>query len=101
LGDIFEFNHRYFPEGYLSRWFRARGEEVPIYCFLRTGVIPLRESYEKLVGRLNVDTIVLVDGGTDSLMRGDEEGLGTPHEDMASIAAVSRLAVAQTFLACL
>jgi hypothetical protein len=29
--------------------------------------------------------------GTDSLMRGDEDGLGTPVEDMSSIVAVSRL----------
>ena len=28
-------------------------------------------------------SIILVDGGTDSLMRGDEEDLGTPVEDMA------------------
>jgi hypothetical protein len=40
---------------------------------------------------LQVDTIVLVDGGTDSLMRGDEDQLGTPAEDMASIAAVDSL----------
>src|SRR3954454_25066708 len=26
----------YFPEFYLSRWFRAQGEEVPIYCFERS-----------------------------------------------------------------
>jgi hypothetical protein len=35
---------------------------------------------------------VLVDGGTDSLLRGDETGLGTPAEDMSSIAAVHGLA---------
>lgn len=28
------------------------------------------------------------DGGTDSLMFGNESGLGTPSEDMSSIAAV-------------
>src|SRR5438128_1294473 len=27
----------YFPEGHLTRWFRSRGEEVPVYCFERTG----------------------------------------------------------------
>lgn len=38
-----------------------------------------------------MDAVILVDGGTDSLMRGDEPGMGTPQEDMASLAAVSRL----------
>ncbi|MEM1183086.1 MAG: DUF1152 domain-containing protein, partial [Acidobacteriota bacterium] len=39
----------------------------------------------------DVDAVVLVDGGTDSLLRGDEDRLGTPHEDMLSIAAVRGL----------
>jgi hypothetical protein len=90
----------YFPEGYLSQWFRAQGEEVPVYCFERTGVRRLREGYEVLVERLRPDTVILVDGGTDSLMRGDEIGLGTPHEDMASIAAVDDLAVPRKLLVC-
>ncbi len=32
-----------------------------------------------------------VDGGTDSLMRGDESGLGDPIEDACSILAASKL----------
>ncbi|MFD0851069.1 DUF1152 domain-containing protein [Actinomadura adrarensis] len=48
----------------------------------------LREAYKFLVEKLDVDAVVLVDGGTDILMRGDEYGLGTPEEDMASLAAV-------------
>ena len=35
-----------------------------------------------LVDELGIDTIILADGGTDSLMCGDEEELGTPTEDM-------------------
>ncbi len=38
------------------------------------------EVYEALAKELQMDAIVLVDGGTDSLMQGDEEGLGTPME---------------------
>ncbi len=34
---------------------------------------------------------MLVDGGTDILMRGDENGLGTPVEDLTSVAAVTAL----------
>ena len=92
----------YFPERYLAEWFRKElNEEVLIYCFELTGVQPLLESYRKLVEELAVDAIVLVDGGTDSLMRGDDDGLGTPKEDMASIAAVSELPVNRKMLACL
>jgi hypothetical protein len=91
----------YFPEIHLSRWFRQRGEEVPIYCFDRTGYQPLLEGYQALVSHLQPDAIVLIDGGTDSLMRGDEAGLGTPEEDVASIAVVSELAVVRKYLVCL
>ena len=86
----------YFPERFLSEWFRAeRGREVPIWSFLKTGVQPLRRAYEQVLAETGADAIVLVDGGTDSLMRGDESGLGTPEEDMASIAAVHGLRAAQ------
>jgi len=87
---------------YLSCWFREQGEEVPIYCFERSGiVVPLLASYRALVRDLGVDTVILVDGGTDSLMRGDEAGLGTPEEDMSSIAAVDDLEVERKYLVCL
>jgi hypothetical protein len=91
----------YFPEVHLARWFRGQGEEVPIYCFDRCGARPLADAYRELLARLEIDTLILVDGGTDSLMRGDETGLGTPHEDIASIAAVDDLAVERKLLACL
>jgi len=52
------------------------------------GVPPLRAAYEAIVAKHNIDAILLVDGGTDSLMFGNEGGLGTPTEDMTSIAAV-------------
>jgi hypothetical protein len=64
---------------------------VPVYCFHRVGPLPVTEAYRVLVDELRIDTVILVDGGTDSLMRGDEEGLGTPAEDVTSIAAVDSL----------
>jgi hypothetical protein len=91
----------YFPEKFLSQWFREQGEEVPIYCFERTGVKPLLASYNALIEHLALDTIILVDGGTDSLMRGDEIGLGTPQEDISSIVTVNELSVERKMLACL
>ncbi len=91
----------YFPEKFLSQWFREQGEEIPIYCFERTGVKPLLASYRALVEHLSLDTIILVDGGTDSLMRGDEAGLGTPQEDIASIISVNELTIERKMIACL
>jgi hypothetical protein len=66
-------------------------------------VQPLRAAYRALIGHLGgVDAIVLVDGGTDILMRGDENGLGTPEEDMASLGAVNGLTeVPQRLVACI
>ena len=91
----------YFPEKYLCQWFRARGEEVSIYCFNANGVQPIKRAYEAIVRKHSIDTVILVDGGTDSLMRGDEAGLGTPVEDMASIAAAYTLSVSRKYLVCL
>lgn len=91
----------YFPEKHLCQWFRGQGEDIAIHCFERTGVQPLLEAYRALVAHLGVDTVILVDGGTDSLMRGDEYGLGTPQEDIASITAVHELDVERKLLVCL
>ncbi|MFC4565743.1 DUF1152 domain-containing protein [Nocardiopsis mangrovi] len=79
----------YFPERTLARWLESRGLPPTVHAFRRTGARPLRDAYRALVRRLGVDAIVLVDGGTDILMRGDEAGLGTPEEDVASLAAVA------------
>jgi hypothetical protein len=92
----------YFPELYLAQWFaETRQEEVSIYTVRKTGVQPLFKSYQKLVEKLNIDTVILIDGGTDSLMRGDEAGLGTPNEDATSIIAADMLNVPRKMLVCL
>jgi hypothetical protein len=62
-------------------------------------VRPLRDAYAHLVRELGVSAVVLVDGGSDILMRGDEAGLGTPEEDMTSLAAVSKLSGVEAFVA--
>ncbi len=89
----------YFPEKHLSAWLREQGERPRVFAFDKTGVVHLRAAYDALVKELGVDAIVLVDGGTDSLLRGDEAGLGTPSEDMASIAAVDDVDVPTKLLA--
>ncbi|MGQ5633446.1 MULTISPECIES: DUF1152 domain-containing protein [unclassified Streptomyces] len=93
----------YFPERSLARWLREQGLPDTVYAFPLTGVEPLRAAYRELAGHLGgLDAVVLVDGGTDILMRGDEHGLGTPEEDMASLAAVAGLEeVPHRLVACL
>lgn len=91
----------YFPERALARWLHSQNLPSTVYAFPRVGVQPLRAAYATLAERLELDAVVLVDGGTDILMRGDEAGLGTPEEDMASLAAVSSLDVPDRIVACL
>jgi hypothetical protein len=91
----------YFPERHLAAWLQQRGWEPLVYAFEKVGVVPLRDAYATLVARHRLDAIVLVDGGTDILMRGDEAGLGTPEEDMTSLAAVSGLDVPCRLVCCI
>ena len=78
----------YFPELHLKTWLSFQDEQPDLYAFNRVGTAPLKAAYDFLIDKHDIDTIVMVDGGTDSLMFGDEDGLGTPQEDMCSMAAV-------------
>jgi hypothetical protein len=90
----------YFPERTLARFLERGGTPRTVYAIDKVGVAPVREAYEHLVALLDLDAIVLVDGGTDILLRGDEPGLGTPEEDMTSLAAVASLDVAVRIVMC-
>jgi len=68
----------------------------------RVAPAPLFKAYEALVEKFYPEAILLVDGGTDSLMRGDEAKLGSPEEDMASMCAVDKLlSVKKKFMVCI
>jgi hypothetical protein len=84
------------PEGKLSE---ILGE--PVYLFGKSGFRMLKECYEILLREHEIDTIVLVDGGVDSLMRGDEEGCGTIFQDTISLGVVDTLEIPTKILACL
>lgn len=92
---------KYFPERTLARWLRRRGEPCTVYAFEKVGVTPMRSAYRALCEHLDADAVVLADGGTDILMRGDEAGLGTPQEDATSLAAVSGLDVPIRLVTCI
>jgi hypothetical protein len=93
----------YFPEFHLANWFKEkRNEEVTIWCFHKTGAVPLTENYKILAERLSLDGILLVDGGVDSLVRGDEAEMGTAIEDLTSLYAVNQLTNVNTrIVACI
>ena len=91
----------YFPEKWLSEWLLRRAIDAPVYAFAKTGVTPLRASYQGILGRHAIDQVILVDGGTDSLIFGDEPGLGTVVEDAVSVIAAFEAAGHRTLLAAL
>jgi hypothetical protein len=79
-------------EAHLSAWFKqTRGEDVPIWLLCNRGGKPLTAAYAALCQRLKIDAILLIDGGVDSLMRGDESGAGTLIEDTLTLAAIRPL----------
>lgn len=91
----------YYPEGYLSRWFlEDRQEEIPIWMFAKVGPAMLTKLYQQLVAHLDIDAIILLDGGVDSLMIGNEAGAGTLLEDTISLIAVESLNVPVKILSC-
>ena len=77
----------YFPEKWLAEWLARRSMNVPVYTLGKSGVQPLRSAYAALLDRHPADLVIVVDGGTDSLIFGDEPGLGTVVEDAVSIVA--------------
>jgi hypothetical protein len=91
----------YFPERALARWLAEKMLPSTVYAFEKVGARPLRAAYLALCEETKPDAIILVDGGTDILMFGDEAGLGTPQEDMTSLSAVSALEVPLRFVACI
>ncbi len=93
---------RYCPEAWLSDWLRSSLDYVqPVWLLDKTGVEPMRIAYQRLVEKLSLDAVVLVDGGIDVLLRGDETSLGTPGEDLTSLCAVSKISCPVKLVACL
>jgi hypothetical protein len=59
--DTPHFEQFYFPEFHLSQWFQEQqNEEIPIYCFNKTGVKPPLKIYQTLVDYLSKDSFILI-----------------------------------------
>ena len=82
---------KYFPEMHLSSWLTEQYGETPVFAMEPSGARRVGAAYQWLARTLNLDAVILVDGGTDSLMRGDEAGLATPEGDAVSLLAVHAL----------
>ena len=88
------FRKAYCPEPWLARWLETtQASEDPVWALTKVGVRPLRAALVHLCATLGTDLIVLVDGGIDLILRGDETSIGTPAEDLATLAAVSGMPV--------
>jgi hypothetical protein len=82
----------YCPEAWLARWLAdTQGHRQPVWGLSKAGVRPLREALRVLTRRLELDLVVLVDGGIDLILRGDETSIGTPSEDLATLCAAAGL----------
>lgn len=75
----------------------ARQLNTVVYTYIDTGLQNLKLGMKQLVEDLNLDIIILCDGGCDSIITGSEKHLGTPVEDFMSIIAVHKLPV-QSYL---
>jgi hypothetical protein len=71
----------------------AKFIKKPIYIDGRVGPSILRKSYEKIIEKHNIDHVIMVDCGVDSLMHGDEEFKGTVGEDFVALAAFKNIPI--------
>ncbi|MES1200750.1 MAG: DUF1152 domain-containing protein [Pseudomonadota bacterium] len=80
-----------FAEKWLTEWLLRRDWAAPVYALAHTGAAPLSAAIGAIVARETVDAIVLVDGGADSIIFGDEPGIGTLVEDAIALIATHAL----------
>lgn len=89
-------DEHYGPEvhvcSFLDRRFPSSAPHFVYAYYARAFTVHLlARLYRQLINIHSVDAIVLVDGGSDSIMAGDEEGLGDPIEDAVSVTTVASL----------
>lgn len=90
-------NAAYFPEADL-----ARQTGQPVYAVRLHGPARVLPELQALCDRLAIDSIVLVDGGHDAIIFGDEREWGSPLEDTCSIIIASQLRVPHSkFVVCI
>lgn len=81
------------PELHVSRFLG-----YPLYVIGRNGSQLVRLALSTLIEDHEIDTVIMIDGGVDSLMHGDEEGCGTILEDSITLAATKGITGVNKYL---
>lgn len=86
----------YFPEIHLANFLAQRygqdhGNVVYGHNANETSHKSNVEFYSMIINQHSIDMIITIDGGSDSLMRGDENDVATIYEDWLSLATISDL----------
>lgn len=89
----------YHTEGYLADWFAKEGDEQIVWMLANQGPHTVKRAFQHLVEKFDIDALILVDGGVDSLARGDEQGPGSMLEDTITLIAVEDLDIPVKILA--
>ena len=85
-----------YPEGLIG----PRKNIIQKYTVGRHGYRFVKSAYDKIITDHNIDCILAIDGGVDSLAAGDEEDSGTILEDFIAIAAISDVTITNKILCC-
>lgn len=99
--EEYEYMNSYFPEKYLSQWLDKNNLPSDVYAFRKVGPKLLVEQYEYIVNKHNIEAVILVNGGTNSMMFGDEPNVGQADEVICSIISVGNLNVDVKILSCI
>jgi hypothetical protein len=89
------------PEARLASFLAAENRPATVYALPRCGVKLMRAFLQDITSKHNIDCVICVDGGVDSIMMGTEEGAGTLLEDTVTMTAVDLLDVEHKKLVCL
>lgn len=89
-----------YPEKELSQILKSNEFNVPVYVIPKLGVKLQAKYYQQIVEDNEIDTVIAVDGGVDSLMQGDEANGGTMLEDFISLTALGQLKNVKKYLVC-
>lgn len=76
------------PADYPEVQIDAEPNMMARYSIGRHGVLAVQKAFREIIARHNIDAVLAVDGGVDSLARGDEQSPGTVLEDFITLAAL-------------
>lgn len=79
-----------------ERLLRCSG--YPCILIWKRGAAAMYEVYKEIVKKHNIDHIVMLDGGVDSLMQGNEVRKGTIVEEFINLAAFKNIPVKKTMM---